>query len=245
VELASALESLAGLETAVLESRRALDEAEDRYKAQLSAIAALSAEVNDRSLVIDSLVKRLPPEEADMHRQRGELATFRARVESLKADLSAKREAFQGFVKDVSRELVKWSEAIKDAFGEYAQGFLLETCSLLWSPQKALLGQGGVAFDFPAFELDMTGTNFPSPVRRNGPDQVSESQREFIDLAFRMALIKTAGAESAGTLVIDAPESSLDAVFAPRAASVLSRFAASSEKNRLVVTSNLVEGPAR
>jgi hypothetical protein len=88
----------------------------------------------------------------------------------------------------------------------------------------------------------MTGADFPSPVRRTGPEQVSESQREFIDLAFRMALMTVAGSSAVGTLVIDAPESSLDAVFVTRAAKVLSRFAEPSRGNRLLITSNLVEG---
>ena len=42
--------------------------------------------------------------------------------------------------------------------------------------------------------------------------------------------------------MIDAPESSLDAVFALRAAKVLARFATSSCGNCLTITSNLVEG---
>jgi hypothetical protein len=42
--------------------------------------------------------------------------------------------------------------------------------------------------------------------------------------------------------VIDAPESSLDAVFVGRAANVLSRFAEPSRGNRLLITSNLVAG---
>lgn len=88
----------------------------------------------------------------------------------------------------------------------------------------------------------MSGTNFPSPVRRTGPDHVSESQREFIDLAFRMALMHVASASGCSSLVIDAPESSLDAVFVTRAADVLARFAHSSRCNRLITTSNLVEG---
>jgi hypothetical protein len=88
----------------------------------------------------------------------------------------------------------------------------------------------------------MTGTDFPSPVRRTGPEQVSESQREFIDLAFRMALMKVAGSDGVSSLVIDAPESSLDAVFVTRAAKVLARFAKPSKGNRLLITSNLVEG---
>jgi len=99
-----------------------------------------------------------------------------------------------------------------------------------------------VRVDFPAFDLDLSGVDFPSPVRRKGPDQVSESQREFIDLAFRMALMAVAGDSYGGSLLMDAPESSLDGVFVERAAEVLARFGSPSSPNRLMVTSNLVQG---
>ena len=74
------------------------------------------------------------------------------------------------------------------------------SCNLVWSPQKDKVGQMGESIEFPAFELNMTGSNFPSPMRRNGPDQVSESQREFIDLSFRMALMYVAGQSGIGSL---------------------------------------------
>ena len=102
-------------------------------------------------------------------------------------------------------------------------------CALIWAPHKAQVGEYGPQINFPAYELEM-GADFPSPVRRSGPEQVSESQREFIDLAFRMALMRVAGPERAGTLVIDAPESSLDAVFVTRAADVL------TPSGRLILT---------
>lgn len=104
-------------------------------------------------------------------------------------------------------------------------------------------GQLGLAkVTFPAFELDLSGANFTAPTRRKGPDAVSESQREFIDLAFRMALIHVAGNGAGGTLVLDAPESSLDAVFVKRAADVLCKFSRADANNRLVVASNLIDG---
>ena len=79
-------------------------------------------------------------------------------------------------------------------------------------------------------------------MRRQGPNEVSESQREFIDLAFRMALIHVASPNQAGTIIIDAPESSLDVVFVDRAAEVLARFANANSLNRVVATSNLGAG---
>jgi len=223
-------------------ARQSFDDAESRYQSHFNEIQELNSKISDRSRRIDGLVRRLPPAEAEMHQQRSELATMRGRVEQLRAELTTKRSAFRSFVEDVSRQLATQSEGIKKTFDGFAEGFLLETCRLVWAPQKARVGESGDLFDFPAFELEMTGGDFPSPVRRTGPEQVSESQREFIDLAFRMALMTVAGSSAVGTLVIDAPESSLDAVFVTRAANVLSRFAEPLRGNRLLITSNLVEG---
>jgi predicted nucleic acid-binding Zn-ribbon protein len=233
---------LYAIESDLSEARRSLDEAEGRYQAHLNEIQELNSKIAERSRRIDGLVRRLPPAEVEIHKQRSELASMRSRVEELKADLFIKRNAFRKFVEQVSRELANQSDIIKRTFNSFAEGFLLETCRLVWSPQKARVGETGDLIDFPAFELEMTGADFPSPVRRTGPEQVSESQREFIDLAFRMALMAVAGSSGCGTLVIDAPESSLDAVFVTRAANVLSRFAEPTRGNRLVITSNLVEG---
>ena len=138
--------------------------------------------------------------------------------------------------------MAKQREAIVRVFQTFAEGCLFESCQLRWAPHKSRVGQTGPTVDFPAFEFEMSGSDFPSPVRRSGPEQVSESQREFVDLAFRMTLMNVAGEGSCGSMVIDAPESSLDAVFSQRAARVLARFADPASANRLVVTSNLVDG---
>ena len=236
------MEDAAALEQDVGEAREGLVEKEAQYRAVTTELATLDRNISARSQRIDALVRRLPPEEAEIHRQRSELSVMRGRVEELRGQLTAQREAFRGFVNEVSRELVKWSEDVKRSFDAFAEGFLLERCRLLWSPQKARIGETGELIDFPAFELELTGTTFPSPVRRGGPEQVSESQREFIDLAFRMALMEIGGSSKGGSLVIDAPESSLDAVFVRRAANVLSRFADPNRENRLLVTTNLTEG---
>ena len=240
VERASA--DLQAIEKEVAAARGALDDAESQYNSHFNEIAALGVKISERSRRIDALVRRLPPGEAELHKQRSELSAMRSRVEELRLDLDSKRQLFGGFIDEMNRDLVTRSSAIKEAFDRYAEGFLLEQCRLVWSPKRARLGETGDSFEFAAFELEMTGTDFPSPVRRTGPDHVSESQREFIDLAFRMALMEVGGSGGAGTLIIDAPESSLDAVFVTRAANVLARFANPTLPNRLVITSNLVEG---
>lgn len=205
-------------------------------------LAELDAKISERTARIDLLVQRLPPGEQEIHKQRSELASMRSRVEALAKELIEKRNTFSAFVDAQNQTMAQMSASIMAAFSGFAGGFLLETVNLVWAPQRARVGQTGEPIEFPAFELDMTGANFPVAKRRTGPEQVSESQKEFIDLAFRMALMHVASATDSSSLVIDAPESSLDAVFVTRAADVLAQFAIASRGNRLITTSNLVEG---
>jgi energy-coupling factor transporter ATP-binding protein EcfA2 len=211
------------------------------FEQLVSEIQELNARVAERSARIDSLARRLPPGEAELHEQRGEVTSMRGRLETMKRELTNRRRAYSRIIERTSREIVAHKDDVQANFEEFAEGFLLEDCALAWAPHKDRIGESGPLIDFPAFELEMGGADFSSPVRRTGPEQVSESQREFIDLAFRMALIRVAGNGGVGSMVIDAPESSLDAVFVTRAADVLIRFASESD-NRLVITSNLVEG---
>jgi hypothetical protein len=216
-------------------------DAEAEHGALVLQIQELSAAVANRSARIEELARELPPDEAKLHEQRQDLAAMRGRLEQMKKELTQRRASFSRFVKRVSQEILARKDEVESGFEGFAEGFLLEQCRLVWAPHKDTVGQYGTAIDFPAFDLEMSGADFDSLVRRQGPQQVSESQREFIDLAFRMALIQVAGSGGVGSIVIDAPESSLDAVFVTRAADVLIRFA-SYVGNRLLITSNLIEG---
>ena len=218
-----------------------LHEAEAEFDAVMSEIETLKSKIAERSAQIDSVASQLPPGDVDLEGQRSELATMRAQLESMKRDLTNRRQRFARLVQRTSQSIVDHSDDVRNAFESYAQDFLFEDCRLLWNPVKAQVGETGAAIPFPAFQLEIGGSDFDSPVRRDGPGQVSESQREFIDLSFRMALIQVAGLGSRGSIVIDAPESSLDAVFVKRAAEVLVRFAKEPE-NRVLITSNLIEG---
>lgn len=234
--------SLDEIEPELAEAERQQQVAEDEFTAATLLFAEKEATIGERTARIDALIRRLPPGEAEIHKQRSELASMRGRVEVLTVELAKKRDAFRKFVDNQNRDMVRRSAEIMNSFEQFAEGFLLEIVQLVWSPQLARVGQTGDPIKFPAFELDMSGADFPLPIRRSGPEHVSESQREFIDLAFRMALMDVASSSGLGNLVIDAPESSLDGVFASRAADVLARFAISSGGNRLTITSNLVEG---
>jgi DNA repair exonuclease SbcCD ATPase subunit len=221
------------------QEQRASVEAE--YAELLEQVAALTATTASRDRQIGELIKQLPPEETAVQERRHGLNADKARLAAHKQRLARLRTDFEATQAGANRVIAESAEEVKEAFDAYASGFLLEDCALAWTTFKDRVGESGMLVDFPAFQLDMTGAGFISPVRRNGPESVSESQREFIDLSFRMALMDVA-TERSGTLIIDAPESSLDAVFVGRASEVLTRFAESTGDKRLLVTSNLIDG---
>ena len=85
----------------------------------------------------------------------------------------------------------------------------------------------------------MTGGAIAGQTMRNSPNQVSQSQAEFIDLAFRMALMTVTAGGGPSCLVVDAPEASLDFLFAQRAGQQLAAFSRALPQNRVIVTSYL------
>ena len=87
-----------------------------------------------------------------------------------------------------------------------------------------------------------SGASGEIETQRLDASQVSESQKEFIDLAFRMALfdvVKQKGQRA--MLVIETPEASLDSVFVDSAGDLLRRFATGEhgKPNVVIATTNL------
>lgn len=240
--VAEAQSALKDVDRQLAGAKSALAQAEATYSDHTLQCAELNSRVADRALRISQIVDQLPPSEREIREQRDVLQVLRTRVDALKRELAEMRATFRSFVDENTANVVHASERVEQAFADYAQGFLEEEVSITRASHAARVGQGGRQIDFPSYELDMTGSDFPDKVRRTGPSDVSESQREFIDLAFRMSLIKAASQSGFGSLVIDTPESSLDVVFAKRAAEILLRFGSQDGHNRLIVTSNLVEG---
>jgi hypothetical protein len=217
------------------------EEAETAYDTLLDQISSLNATTARRAADLNDLIKQLPPDEQTIQEKRAGIMSDRVRLEEHKRHLDKLRVDFKKLQDQTNRAIAAKAEAVTAAFRQFVEGFLFEDCYLVWSLYRDRIGETGGLVEFPAFQLDLTGASFPSPVRRTGPGQVSESQREFIDLSFKMALMLVAS-EGGGTLVVDAPESSLDAVFVTRAANVLTRYAKSERQNRLLITSNLIDG---
>lgn len=177
----------------------------------------------------------------DIPQRRSLLAIQKRENDKKKAELAANRKKFGESLEKAHEAIAAIADQIVEVFSAYASAFLVEQCQLSYQMNQRLIGQGGVKLNFPSFELEMTSSLLPFPAPREASSDVSESQKEFIDLAFRMAILAALPKESGSLLVIETPESSLDSLFVDRAGMMLHKFArvVGGKRNQVVCTSNL------
>lgn len=235
-ELDTRREAVSSLERSVSESERLHDEIRVFASAQ-------SLEAASRRSRIATLQRSLPSSESAYAAIASEVSRLQLRFAELEQQLQAAAVAFESYVESKSSEIAENADAIRDRFTLYAGSFLVDAGEFTWSPREERIGQSEYRARFPAFELALGRSDGASVALRSGLDDVSESQKEFIDLAFRMALIDVAGSNGAGTVVIDTPESSLDTVFAERAAAALAAFLDPIGNGKLVIASNVTGSP--
>jgi hypothetical protein len=154
------------------------------------------------------------------------------------------RDEAEDSIKELLNELRSAAEAIRKrmeaSFRDRARPFFADQVRLVYAPRTDRIGQGGRSFEFPAFEVEMSSEGPHGDFVRRHSDQVSQSQREYLDTIFRMSLLETLG-NTGCSLVFDGPEGAVDAVFAERAGDLFSAFAAGRNRN-VVLACNVVEG---
>lgn len=128
---------------------------------------------------------------------------------------------------DILRVLHSVNEKLTPLFSEFASQFLGTNCELVIA-QKTRQGKP-VAYMFPRF-LEK---------ERPSIHQVSESQRFFIDQAFRMALIGWFAQANTGKTfcIVETPEASLDLAYEENVAKMYLEFA--KQGHSIIATSNL------
>lgn len=128
----------------------------------------------------------------------------------------------------ISDKVKQFKDTLIDNFSINIKSFLAERCELTYQSASRNVGQSAspVTLLFPEFHVSMTSGVFrETGTPRDETSSVSESQKEFIELAFRMALLSAISSEGGCSLVIETPEANLDAVFIPRAGRALNDFA--------------------
>ena len=213
----------------------------ERVAGFLDRLSAVRLASEDRQGQIRRLRKNLPTEEGlALSREEERIRTLRGEVLTFRKERETAERAIEELLNQLKRAVETIRERLEDAFDRRAAPFFAERVRLVYSPRSTKIGQGGRSFEFPSFEVEMTsGATLGQFVRRT-PDQVSLSQREYLDIIFRMVLIEVLG-DGIGTLVIDGPEGSLDAVFAGRAGDLFASFSDGNHTN-VVLACNIVEG---
>jgi energy-coupling factor transporter ATP-binding protein EcfA2 len=187
----------------------------------------------------------LPSDHVRLQQLRATLKTLEAAKEQDEKERKRAAAALRGALSEAELRIRKIEKEITAAFSDYINGFFAERCELQLQFETRQLGQrgGGVEpFRFARFVPYLSSGGFEHTLQpRYNPGDVSESQKEFIDLAFRMALLVVAARDRPAMLALETPEASLDAVFIPKAGQLFGKFAASGGRpsNRLIASSNL------
>ncbi|HBE9180654.1 TPA: AAA family ATPase [Serratia fonticola] len=157
-----------------------------------------------------------------------------------------RKEANENYLKILNQnteELSKKMKALEEKFKYYSKNLLAESVFIHKETQPRRIGQGNSAIEFPCFKVSMTSGVFDrAPSKRDSSDSVSESQKEFIDLAFRLSLIDIATSinKSPAMVVMETPEASLDSLFMHEASRLFREFASSQDgRNVFLASTNL------
>jgi hypothetical protein len=231
------------------ELQRAVDGLEKLIKAGTARIQEFGAEHSSvqyaRFRLADEIKRtnaRLPPTAEELVGLKVEVEADEANLKKMRSDLELLYVQYERLLQHVTERVTEVSEIVQSRFSHYASAFLSEKCFLGQSVVSGRMGESR-SFSYPCFNLYMTSAVSPTKeTERQNIDDVSESQREFIDLAFRMALIAAVTASGArAMLVIETPEASLDEYFVEQAGLMLRQFSRGDEPdgNVLIVSSNL------
>ncbi|PVE54006.1 hypothetical protein DC415_08810 [Agrobacterium tumefaciens] len=199
-------------------------------------------EVDGLSREVRKWRSKLPTEDAnDAAREEDRIEALRREVANFRLERDEAEATISNLLQTLKLSAEQIREKLEGHFNHYAEVFFAEKVRLVYAPRKATIGQQGKTFEFPAFEVEMTSSATDSNYIRRTANQVSLSQREYLDIIFRMSLIETFS-EGNGSLVVDGPEGSVDAVFAEKAGELFSGLAERTAGTTIILACNIVEG---
>lgn len=216
-------------------------EVEAEFSAISVALESSRQAVDRQDDILRKLHRRLPASDrATLSREEDRLEALRREVIRFREDRDNAEEEISGLLGQLREAAVVIRTRLEEVFYQLAETFFAEQVRLVYAPRRDRIGQSGRPFDFPAFEVEMTSGATRGEFVRRTRDQVSLSQREYLDVIFRMSLLEILGSGDS-SLVVDGPEGSLDAVFSARAGNLFATFA-SQGNNNAILACNIVEG---
>ncbi len=214
------------------------DNARKSYDLALSELIVLRENIQERESRTKMLASELPLSSEEIRSIEQALASQRKEQRQAESNRAIAAKELTSLLEQGKGSVEGNAKKLAASFRRNVKVMISEDADLVRVQGTAKLTQGKEVFSVPAFLPEMTAADRVGKSRRNSPDDVSESQRELIDLAFRLALIELATGGASCTLTMETPEASLDGLAMNRVGQALHKFA-SSKENRLIVTSNL------
>jgi hypothetical protein len=219
-----------------------LQAARDRYYELYEEQLLVDGERIDVDRELELLGQSLPPPDDEIEALRRVVDDLRRKQNALKRRREEEEVKLRHHLGIGRKAVLGVAETIKTQFGRNAAAFLAEDCEITIVQEDRKFGDETGTFKMPRFTVKLTSGVFKSqPQPRRASTEVSESQKEFIDLAFRLAIMQATMGRRPSMMVIETPEASLDSIFIARAGRLLARYAAggSAIGNRLIASSNL------
>jgi hypothetical protein len=235
-EAQAAADAVRGLDAALADSARAYDEI-------ANCALAVRRERDEEERKLEALQANLPLDDAEAAELGRTVNTLEGDLKRLRAQLTALEVEYAALLRAGEVQVRKASDEIARRFAEFARHFLADDSDLEYVIDRRMIGEVTRKFEFPRFVVRLASAGLAGVQPRREAYEVSESQKEFLDLAFRMAVIEVAAAGAPSMLILETPEASLDSVFMLRAGELLGRYATGGGGgNRLIATSNLTRG---
>jgi len=225
---------------------KAIAEKQDSNSAALAAAGLVLKEAaNERAEVLralNALTVQIPDEEPSaLDSLRDSIARETEQLEILDAERKALTERYRVLVNAAQLQMDDLKEEIRSSMTHYSEAFIQEAVRISFkrqTPFKLATGAGQV--NIPTFSVAMTSSTHHIAKERLSSENVSESQKEFLDLAFRMTLLDLINPGQPTMMVVETPEASLDTWFMRRAADLMREFAPEdSHSRKMLATSNL------
>ena len=227
-------------------ARQALETAASEYDNRIAEFDELQREIDQQNAQkrawerrVQTLAGSLPPSAPQVNALRDRIKRQDETLATLEKEQKAAEVEFTSVFDEFRRSVEARASVIRASFGRKIADFLVERAEISLSSTRSAVGESGRTYDWPTFQLSMTSGTFDNPSPRRSAEEVSMSQGEFIDLAFRLALVEASADGGPACLIFDAPEASLDALFMRRAGAFLTAFTQENGQNWLIVTSNL------
>lgn len=219
---------------------------DERYRSALRQRIDLQGEYEHLTKEAQRLRLLLPADEQAKKDVENYIKVTESEIAEREREITTKTVDYKNRLEALRVEIESIRENLTQYFSEYAGSFLAEDCSLIYKPRWIRLGESTERIEYPTFAVQMTSAVSPSSgVTRQSDADVSESQKEFIDLAFRMAVLHAYSVaqdtSSSAMIVIETPEASLDSVFVENAGKMLRNWCTptTTGTNSVVASCNL------